>query len=156
MRDDLVMPATARRLSGSGLGWDPAIGDWCTVLGAEHVSEVSAGLWLIVSRNAATGMLALAEPTGQWPIAQVATRDCLWLPTAGQLKTWLRARGWRVATGESPGMLLGGGPMVRHVCRLTRRDAAAPVDGEGASEAEAVSDALLRVLGANTADSGRW
>lgn len=155
MRDDLVMPATARRLGGAGLGWEPAIGDWCTVLGAEHVSEASAGLWLVVARYPATGMLALAEPSGQWPVAQVAARDCLWLPAAGQLKTWLRARGWRIATGEAPSMLLGGGPAVRHVCRLTRPDSAAPVDGEGAGEAEAVADALLRVLGADTADAGR-
>lgn len=159
MRDDLVMPATARRLAGASLEWEPAIGDWCTVLGAEHVSEASAGMWLVVGRFPATGLLALAEPTGQWPVAQVAARDCLWLPAAGQLKTWLRARGWRVATGESPALLLGGGLTVRHVCRLSRPDAPKPVDGEGASEAEAVGDALLRVLGADTADiatMGKW
>lgn len=156
MRDDLVIPATARRLDGAGLAWEPSIGDWCTVLGAEHVSEASAGLWLVVGCSPATGLLALAEPSGQWPVAQVAARDCLWLPTAGQLKTWLRARGWRVATGEATTLLLGGGPAVRHVCRLTRPDAAVPVDGEGAGEAEAVAQALLHVLGAETADTGRW
>lgn len=156
MRDDLVMPATARRLASAGLAWEPAIGDWCTVLGAEHVSEASAGLWLVVARYPAVGLLALAEPTGQWPVAQVSTRDCLWLPAAGQLKTWLRARSWRVTTGESPGLLLGGGPIVRHVCRLSRPDTTAPVDGEGTSEAEAVAAALLHILGAETADAGGW
>lgn len=156
MRDDLVMPTTARRLGGAGLGWDTAVGDWCTVLGAEHVSEASAGMWLVVGNNPATGLLALAESSGQWPMAQVLARDCLWLPSAGQLKTWLRARGWRVATGEAPGLSLGAGPMVRHVCRLTRPDSAAPVDGEGASEAEAVAAALLRMLGAATADARGW
>lgn len=156
MRDDLVMPATARRLSSVGLAWEPAIGDWCTVLGAEHVSEASAGLWLVVARYPATGLMALAEPTGQWPVAQVHARDCLWLPAVGQLKTWLRARGWRVTTGESPSLLLGGSPAMRHVCRLTRPDSATPVDGEGASEAEAVAAALLRLLGAETADSTGW
>lgn len=156
MRDDLVMPATARRLGSVGLGWDAAVGDWCTVLGAEHVSEASAGMWLVVGNNPVAGLLALAEPSGRWPMAQVPARDCLWLPAAGQLKMWLRARGWRVATGEAPGLSLGGGPMMRHVCRLTRPDSAAPVDGEGASEAEAVAAALLRVLGAATADAGGW
>lgn len=156
MRDDLVMPATGRRLSVAGLHWNPAIGDWCTVLGAEHISEASAGLWLVVGHVPARDMLALAESTGQWPVARVAAHDCLWLPAAGQLKTWLRARGWRIATGEAPAMLLGGGPVVRHVCRLSKPDATAAVDGEGAAEAEAVADALLRVLSANTADMGRW
>lgn len=159
MRDDITLPATARRLSNAGLIWEPAIGDWCAVLGAEHVAETRGSLWVVAARHPTTGMLALAEVTGQWPITQVPARDCLWLPAAGQLKTWLRARGYRVATGESPALLLGGsGPSIRHVCRLTRADNTPPVDGAGAGEAEAVADALLRVLGEQTADtmSGRW
>lgn len=159
MRDDMTLPATARRLSTAGLAWEPAIGDWCSVLGAEHVAETSAGLWIVAARFPAAGMLALADATGQWPITQVAARDCLWLPTAGQLKTWLRARGYRVATGEAPALLLGGtGPTLRHVCRLTRTGDTAPLDGEGAAEAEAVAGAILRLLGAGTADEmeARW
>jgi hypothetical protein len=101
-------------------------------------------------------MLGLADAGGRWPVTQVQTRDCLWLPTAGKLKTWLRARGYRVATGERPAMLLGATvPTTRHVCRLTHEGDARPVDGEGTNEAEAVADTALRVLGARTADSPR-
>lgn len=152
MRDDITLPATARRVSGAGLIWEPAIGDWCVVLGAEHIAETQGGLWIVAARFPAAGLLALADSAGQWPITQVAAHECLWLPTAGQLKTWLRARGYRVATGESPALLLGGDASLRHVCRLTRAGDAAPIDGEGAGEAEAVAAAILRLLGAGTAD----
>ncbi|HLZ22113.1 MAG TPA: hypothetical protein VKQ30_08320 [Ktedonobacterales bacterium] len=152
MRDDIILPATARRLSAAGLGWEPAIGDWCVVLGAEHVAEAQGGLWLVAARFPAAGLLALADAAGQWPITQVAARECLWMPTAGQLKTWLRARGYRIASGESPALLLGGDASLRHVCRLTRAGNTTPIDGEGAGEAEAVADAILRLLGAGTAD----
>lgn len=154
MRDDITLPVTARRLSASGIIWDPAIGDWCVVLGAEHVAETQGGIWLVAARFPAAGLLALADAAGQWPVTQVPARECLWLPTAGQLKTWLRARGYHIATGESPALLLGGsGPSLRHVCRLTRSGGAAPIDGEGSGEAEAVADAILRLLGAGTADA---
>ena len=153
MRDDITLPATARRLSAAGLAWEPAIGDWCVVLGAEHIAETQGGLWLVAARFPAAGTLALADAAGQWPITQVAARDCLWLPTAGQLKTWLRARGYHVATGEAPALLLGGEASLRHVCRLTRAGEAAPVDGEGSGEAEALAEAILRLLGAGTADA---
>jgi hypothetical protein len=151
MREELVTPATARRLATSGFPWDPQIGDWCTVLGAEHVSETRVGLWLVAAVQPQTGMLGLVDATGQWPISQVAARDCVQLPTIGKLKTWLRAQGYRVASGEAPAMLLGASaPVTRHVCRLTRADASAPVDGEGTTEAEAVADVILRILGAGT------
>jgi hypothetical protein len=45
--------------------------------------------------------------------------------------------------------------MSRHVGRLTLPSDATPVDGDGLNEAEAVANALLRVLGAHTADSPR-
>src|SRR5262249_45579545 len=100
------------------------------------------------------GMLALVDAAGQWPVSQVPPHDCLWLPTAGKLKTWLRSRGFRVATGEtSAAVLAATAPMLRHVCRLTRSGDPAALDGEGPNEAEAVADALLRALGAGTADS---
>lgn len=156
MREDVVTPVTARRLAAEGLPWEPQLGDWCAVMGAEHFSEGRAGLWLVVAQQSASGMLGLADAAGLWPVAQVPARDCLWLPTAGKLKTWLRARGYRVATGEAPAMLLGAtSAALRHVCRLTRSDNSAPIDGEGMNEAEAVADALLRVLGVYTADSSR-
>lgn len=163
MREELVMPTTARRLAAAGFAWEPQIGDWCTIFGGEHVTETRIGLWVVVALQPHLGMLGLADATGQWPVTQVARRDCVPLPTIGQLKTWLRARGYRVATGEAPAMLLGAtAPTVRHVCRLTRSDASAPVDGEGTSEAEALADVILRLLGSGTADapppatSGGW
>ena len=42
-------PATARRLVTEGLGWEPQIGAWCTVLGGEHLAEGAAGLWLVIA-----------------------------------------------------------------------------------------------------------
>lgn len=156
MREDLVMPAIARRLATEGLNWDPQIGDWCTVLGAEHVAEGNAGLWLVIAAPPGSGTLALVDANGQWPITQVTRANCLWLPTAGKLKTWLRAHGYRVATGEAFAPVLAASASTsRHVCRLTIPGEAAPVDGDGLNEAEAVADALLRVLGAHTADSAR-
>ena len=154
MREDLVTPATARRLATEGLGWEPQIGDWCTVLGGEHIAEGAAGLWLVIAVPPGAGILALADASGQWPVTQVAQGTCLWLPTAGKLKTWLRARGYRVATGEAfAPVLAASAPASRHVCRLTYPGEAAPIDGDGLNEAEAVADALLRVLNAYTADA---
>ncbi len=156
MREDLVMPTTARRLVAEGLAWEPQLGDWCTVLGAEHVAEGNAGLWLVIAAPPGSDTVALVDANGQWPVTQVARGNCLWLPTAGKLKTWLRARGYRVATGEAfAPVLAASAPMSRHVCRLTLPGDATPVDGDGLNEAEAVGNALLRVLGAHTADSPR-
>ena len=156
MREDLVMPTTARRLVAEGFAWEPQLGDWCTVLGAEHVAEGNAGLWLVIAAPPGSGTVALVDANGQWPVTQVARGNCLWLPTAGKLKTWLRARGYRVATGEAfAPVLAASAPMSRHVCRLTLPSDATPVDGDGLNEAEAVANALLRVLGAHTADSPR-
>src|SRR5262249_37857869 len=88
----------------------------------------------------------------RWPASQAPARECLWLPTAGKLKTWLRSRGYRVATGEAAPPMLGLGITsltIRHVCRLTRADdPSAPLDAEGASEPEALADAILRILSA--------
>ena len=159
MRDDVATPATARLLAAAGLIWEPQIGDWCAILGGEHVGEGNAGLWLVAGIYPSTGMLGLVDSAGRWPAAQAPARDCLWLPTAGKLKAWLRGQGFRVATGESPVMLLGSASAtMRHVCRLTRAEGGTPIDGEGASESDAVADALLRVLGdqSNGAPSSRW
>lgn len=156
MREDLVTPTTARRLVGEGLAWEPQLGDWCTVLGAEHVAEGNAGLWLVMAIAPGGETLGLVDANGQWPVTQVARANCLWLPTAGKLKTWLRARGYRVATGEAfAPVLAASAPASRHVCRLTLPGEALPVDGDGLNEAEAVADALLRVLGARVSDQPR-
>lgn len=155
MREDLVLPATARRLAQEGMTWEPQIGDWCTVLGASYVTDAQAGLWLVVAAPAG-GPLSLVDGIGRWPITQVRIDDCLWLPTAGKLKTWLRARGCRITTGEAllP-QLAASAPVHRHLCRLVRPGDTPPIDGEGMNEADAVADALLRLIGADTAGSAR-
>lgn len=154
MREDLVTPAMARRLVQDGMTWDPQPGDWVTALGGSHLDEGVVGLWLVITTHDREGFLTLADAGGQWPQTRMAANDCLWLPSAGKLKTWLRARGYRVATGETVSRLLGGtGPTVQHVCRRTRDAGAAPVDGQGVNEAEAVASVVLQVLGSNTADA---
>lgn len=156
MREDMVMPATARRLATEGPIWEPQLGDWCTVLGAEHIAEGNAGLWLVIAVFPAAGTLGLVDASGQWPVTQVDRANCLWLPTAGKLKTWLRAHGYRVATGEAfAPVLAASAPASRHVCRLTLPGDSTPIDGDGLNEAEAVANALLWVVGAYTADSPR-
>ena len=153
MREDLVTPTTARRLAQAGLVWEPQPGDWVTALGGAYMDEGLVGLWLVVAASP-DGQLTLADATGRWPQSRGQMRDCLWLPSAGKLKVWLRARGYRVATGEVTARLLGGaGPMTHHVCRLSRDDGTPPIDGEGMNEAEAVAVAALQVLGAGTADA---
>ena len=87
-------------------------------------------------------------------MTQVPPHDCLWLPNAGKLKTWLRSRGYRVASGETTALALAAtSPTPLHVCRLTRTGDPTAIDGEGLNEAEAVANAMLRVLGADTAES---
>ncbi len=156
MREDLVTPATARRLAQEGLAWEPLLGDWVAVLGGAHIAEGPGGLWLVISVAPASGLIGLVEASGRWPAAQVPARDCVWLPTAGKLKTWLRARGYRIATGEVSAHLFGSSAPVTHtLCRLTRVGEAAPaLEAEGHNEAEAVASAVLRVLGA-AAPGGR-
>lgn len=150
MREDVVTPATARRLQQAGLPWDPQLGDWCAVLGGEYLGESQAGLWLVAALAPSAGLVGVMDAAGQWPMARLPVHECLWLPSAGKLKTWLRARAYRVATGETDPVALGAG--ARHVCRLTRRGEPS-VEGEGRNEAEAVAEVTLRVL-AQVASSG--
>src|SRR5262249_11349884 len=161
MREEIVTPATARRLAAAGLAWEPQLGDWCILFGGEHLGEGQSGLWLVAALLPATGMLGLVDAQGRWPASQAPARDCLWLPNAGKRKTWLRSRGYRVATGEVAAPPVLGlaitSSAIRHVCRLTRVDAPtdAPLDAEGASEPEALADAILHILGSEGADT-RW
>ncbi|HEX9039142.1 MAG TPA: hypothetical protein VF808_19330 [Ktedonobacterales bacterium] len=154
MREDLVTPAMARRLVQDGLEWEPQPGDWVTAAGGMSLNENTIGIWLVISTHDRGGYLMAADADGQWPQTRMAVRDCLWLPSAGKLKVWLRARGYRVATGEQTARLLGGtGPTRVHVCRLTRDGDPRPIDGQGVNEADAVASALLHALGADTADA---
>jgi hypothetical protein len=146
MREEVVTPATARLLQRSSLPWDPQIGDWCVILGGEVVAESQAGLWLVAALAPQAGLLGLMDAESKWPMARVAIHDCLWLPTAGKLKVWLRAQGFRVATGEADPVTLGAG--ARHICKLTGSAGEAPQGGDGANEAEAVARAVLRILAA--------
>lgn len=155
MREEMVTPTTARRLAQEGLAWDPQVGDWCSVMGGAHIAEGPAGMWLVMGVWPDVGLLGLADAGGRWPVSQVPARDCLWLPTAGKLKMWLRARGYRISTGEVPGRpSSGGAPHIRTICRLYQGAEGKPaVEVEGPNEAEAVASAALSVLGATAPGS---
>jgi hypothetical protein len=145
MREDMVTPATARRLQRAGLFWEPQLGDWCAVLGGEHIGEAQPGLWLVAAVALDSGLLGVMDAAGQWSMARVPREDCVWLPSVGKLKMWLRGRGYRIATREAEPAALGTG--ARHLCRLTPPHAPGTfIDGEGSSEAEAVAETALHVL----------
>lgn len=156
MRDDLVTPPTARRLQHAGLLWEPQVGDWCMVLGGEHFGETQSGLWLVMTGLQPTGHLGVVDAAGQWPVTHLLARECVWVPTVGKLKMWLRAQGYRVHTGEIESAGLGGG--MRQACRVFARAVPAvptPVaEGHGVSESEAVAAALLALLEASQAPGG--
>jgi hypothetical protein len=144
MREEVVTPATARVLQRAGLPWDPQLGDWCVILGGEVVAEAQSGLWLVAALAPQAGLVGLMDAASKWPMARVAVHDCLWLPTAGKLKMWLRAQGYRVATGETDPMTLGAG--ARHVCKATSGSSDPQLVGDGPNEAEAVAATALRAL----------
>jgi hypothetical protein len=146
MREEVVTPATARLLQRAGLMWDPQLGDWCVILGGEVVAEAQTGLWLVAALAPQAGLVGLMDAASKWPMARVAIHDCIWLPTAGKLKMWLRAQGYRVATGESDPAALGAG--ARHICKATVAGSIPPIVSEGVNEAEAVAAATLQVLAA--------
>ncbi len=145
MREDVVMPPMARRMRQAGLAWEPQLGDWCAVLASASLSEAQAGLWLVAAVAGSAGMLGLLDAAGQWPMARVPASECVWLPSGGKLKTYLRSCGLRVATREHDAGALG--LQTRHYCRAQRPgDPTYIRDGEGSNEAEAVAEVVLRVL----------
>lgn len=156
MRDDLVLPPTARRLTEAGLAWEPSVGDWAVVIGAQHVGEGAGSLWLVVGLppeqpSSARGegrQVRLVDSAGRWAPVQVAMAHCTWLPTAGQLRTWLRARGYMVVTGESPQRPLGASGTTRFRCRATA-PSGQPLEVEGLTEAEALASVVLHLLGSS-------
>jgi hypothetical protein len=166
MREDLTLATTARGLRQAGLAWHAQIGDWCVLLDGLTSADAS-GLWLVTAADPAVGWATVCDAAGQWPPARIALADALWLPTAGQLRAWLRAHGFRVATSETaPGSssmesapavrqgwaagVLGPSPAsppgyaMPHTCEATR-DAIA-IRATGVTEAEAAAEAVLRVL----------
>src|SRR5258707_12963919 len=92
MREDVVTPATARRLAAAGLIWEPQIGDWCAILGGEHIAEGHVGLWLVAAIFPATAMLGLVDAAGKGPAAPAPPRGSFVLPTRGQPKGWVRGQ----------------------------------------------------------------
>lgn len=160
MRDDLVLPPTARRLAEVGLAWEPSIGDWVAVLGAQHAAEGAGSLWLVIGilpgqRVTPLGdgaQVRLVESAGRWAPIQVARGSCTWLPTAGQLRTWLRARGYTVLTGETPQPAFGtGGHAARFRCRVTA-PSGQRLESESLTEAEALASVILHILGSTSSD----
>jgi hypothetical protein len=145
MREDVVTPPMARRLQQAALQWEPQLGDWCTVLASASLGEAQAGLWLVAAVANQAGLLGLMDARGQWPLARVPASECVWLPTAGKLKTFLRSCGLRVATREHDTGALG--LQTRHYCRAQRPgDQSFLREGEGPNEAEAVAEVVLKVL----------
>jgi hypothetical protein len=135
----------ARRLRQAGLLWEPQLGDWCAVLASASLGEAQAGLWLVAAVANHAGMLGLMDAAGQWPLARVPANECVWLPSAGKLRTYLRSIGLRVATREHDTGALG--LQTRHYCRVQRPgDQTSIRDGEGPNEAEAVAEVVLKVL----------
>jgi hypothetical protein len=149
------------------------VGDWCTLIDAAHISGDSAGVWLVVDADAAIGWINIVDAAAQWPVARIASGEALWLPTAGQLKAWLRGLGYYVSTSE--GMAPGGqvapstprpgwaanilGDTARrtpsqplamsgftHHCQVVRNGANTTYDSAGLSEAEAVAEVVAQVL----------
>ncbi len=101
MREDLVMTVTARGLRAAGLLWRPRVGDWCVVMDGVHRSESDAGLWLVIEADPAIGWAGVRDARGIWPTARINMADALWLPTAGQLKTWIHGQGYLIATQDN-------------------------------------------------------
>lgn len=170
MRDDLVLTPTARQLRTAGLTWQPQIGDWCALLDGIYLADQRAGLWLVIESDPQVGWATVLDSGGRWPPARVAASDALWLPTAGQLKGWLRSQGYHVVVADSePG--LGSMPQTSSSpargwaagilapppssagsgvggtrCTLTRPGRPEIIQRISTTEAEAVADALLLVL----------
>ncbi len=172
MRDDLTLAATARRLQGAGLRWLPQIGDWCALLDAVHLSEHRVGLWCVVDADP-MGWVDVRDSAGRWPSARIAATDALWLPTVGQLKTWLRAHGYTVSTMEGEklaqdsqrpsaapqttrpawanalqGSATTGKPglTLTHRCIVSRSSSSPLPPFDGLTEVEAVAEAVYAVL----------
>jgi hypothetical protein len=153
MREDVVTPPMARRLQQAGFPWEPQLGDWCTVLASASLGAAQAGLWLVAAVANQTGTLGLMDAGGQWPLARVPASECVWLPTAGKLKTYLRGCGLRVATREHDAGALG--LQTRHFCRAQRPgDQTSLREGEGPNEAEAVAEVVLKVLAEQATSRG--
>ncbi|HKD75460.1 MAG TPA: hypothetical protein VKB76_08195 [Ktedonobacterales bacterium] len=98
MREDIILASTARRLRSAGLRWQPQVGDWCTLL--DGVREDQTGIWLVINADPEVGWADVTDAAGQWPRARIAAKDALWLPTGGQLRSWLRAHSYQVTTLE--------------------------------------------------------
>jgi hypothetical protein len=175
MRDDLVMAVQARRLRAAGLVWRPQVGDWCMLLAAADISGEEAGIWLVIDAEA-TGTLTVVDGAARWSGRRIVASEALWLPTCGQLKGWLRGAGYSVSSlegvdqpAQTPGTpttqaqgarpawaaaLLGvpttppqpAAPLLRHRCRALRPGTGTIIEGDGLREADAVAEAVARVL----------
>jgi hypothetical protein len=171
MRDDIVLTSTARRLRQAGLAWFAQPGDWCTLLDGAHLSEDSSGLWLVTEADPQVGWVTVMSVGTNWPPARIAMVDALWLPTIGQLKSYLRGRGFRVNTTEGemrPTGVASSGPrrgwaaallkqdtppttgdlmlVHPHICTATRPTEKIYIESSGATESEATAEVVHRIL----------
>jgi hypothetical protein len=176
MRDDLVLGAQARRLRAAGLVWRPQVGDWCAMLAAAEIAGEDAGIWLVIDVEASgmlTVVDGAARWSGQRIVAGEALwlPTCgqlkAWLRGAGytvstfegaDLPTPPLAPSASTASDSRPAWaaaLLGvpaspatppAMPVLHHHCRALRPGSGAVIEGDGLREADAVAEAVARVL----------
>ena len=178
MREDLVLATIAQRLRQAGLPWKPQIGDWCALVGAAHLAGEEAGIWMVIEIMEKVGQLTVIDGQSRWTARRIVSAEALWLPSSGQLKSWLRGHGYQVSTAEGTDVssappastagnarpawattLMGETPrptalhplgMQRHQCRAMHASHPQPIIAVGMSEAEAVAEVTALVLASDT------
>ncbi len=174
MQDDLVSIVMARRLKTAGIVWQAQPGDWAAPIGASYLGLDTAGLALITDADDEVGWVTLTDIAKHWPPARVAKADTLWIPTVGQLKIWMRARGFEVsclensapaqqpvrdvrrqgwAAGIAPAAAAADSqttaPLLRHRCIAKMRALPQEFLGDGDTESDAAAETVIAILSAN-------
>ncbi len=174
MQDDFVSIVMARRLKTAGIIWQAQPGDWTAPIGASYLGLDSAGFALVTDADDAVGWVTLSDIAKKWPPARVAKADTLWIPTVGQLKMWMRVRGYEVSSFENAasaqenprdyrrqGWAAGiapvspapdkhaPAPLLRHRCVAKMRAAPNEYIGDGETESDAAAETVIAILSAN-------
>ena len=179
MREDLIVATVAQRLRQAGLPWKPQIGDWCALIGATHLASEEAGIWMVIEIMERVGQLTVIDAQSRWTARRIITAEAVWLPSSGQLKSWLRGHGYQVSTTEGTDMptaqsapttgnkrpawattLMGESShaptpstplgMLRHQCRAMHASHPQPITAGGMTEAEAIAEVTALVLATDT------